>query len=148
MKPISYLRFLVPTAGPIPARERADDIIHIAHKLNAELFILHIITSENTGNVIKKQEGFKALEIFKNAAERKDIKITEILHEGEVVPSITQFAEEHNIDLIIMGAGEDSIVAEWIISDLKEQTLVPVVVLPGGFSEIMLDDFDQSQNEE
>jgi nucleotide-binding universal stress UspA family protein len=137
LKPISYLKFLVPTAGPVPARERADDIIHIADKLNAELFILHIITPENSGNVIKKQEGFKALEIFKNTAENKNIKITEILHEGEIVPSITQFAEEHNIDLIIMGGGEDCIVAEWIISDLKEQTLVPVVVIPVGFSTIL-----------
>jgi nucleotide-binding universal stress UspA family protein len=142
MKEISYLRFLVPTAGPIPARDRADEIIHMAQKLNAELFILHIITKENSGNVIKKQEGFKALEIFKHAAESKNIKITEILHEGEIVESMSKFAEEHKIDLIIMGAGADNIVAEWVISDLKEQTLVPVVVLPVGFSEIIIDQFE------
>jgi len=137
MTAISYLRFLVPTAGPIPARERAEDIIHIAQKLNAQLFILHIITPEFEDNVIKKQEGYEALKIFRTTAEGRNVRITEVLQEGEIVPRIIQFAEEQSIDLIIMGAGEDQIVAEWIISDLKEKTQVPVVVIPGGFSSIL-----------
>jgi len=137
MKAISYLRILVPTAGPIPARERADDVIHIARKLNAELVIMHILTPENARDHIKRDEGEEALDIFEKAAIRDGVKLTKVLHEGELVPSIIEISETNKIDLIVMGAGEDQIVAEWIISDLKEQSNVPVVVIPGGFSAII-----------
>ena len=137
MKTISYLRILVPTAGPIPARERADDVIHIASKLNAELVIMHILTPENVKLHLKRSEGEEALMIFENAASRAGIKITKVLHEGELVPSIIEVSETNKIDLIVMGAGEDQIVAEWIISDLKEHSNVPVVVIPHGFVSVI-----------
>jgi nucleotide-binding universal stress UspA family protein len=141
MKIISYMKILVPTAGPIPARESAEYIINIASKLNAELFAMHILTPEISKDEAKRSEGKEALEIFNRSAQQKDIKITPVLHEGELVPSIIDFAENNNIDLIVMGAGEDRIVAEWIISDLKEQSQVPVVVIPYGFSSI----FDKNE---
>jgi nucleotide-binding universal stress UspA family protein len=137
MKSISYLKILVPTAGSIPARERADDIIQIASKLKAEIVILHILTPENQENAVKRKEGEEALEIFSRAADSRGIKISTVLHEGEVVPSIKEYAESYKIDLIVMGVSEDRIVAEWIISDLKEQTSVPVVVVPYGFSTLI-----------
>ena len=40
---INYLRILVPTAGPVPARDRADYIMKIAQRLHAEIDVLHII---------------------------------------------------------------------------------------------------------
>jgi nucleotide-binding universal stress UspA family protein len=137
MKPISYLKILVPTAGPLPARERAEDVIHIAYKLNAGLVIMHILSPVTAKDDLKRQEGEEALEIFKNSAERRGMKIETVLAEGELVNSIIEYSMENNIDLIVMGAGEDRIVAEWIISDLKEQSKVPVVIIPYGFSSII-----------
>jgi nucleotide-binding universal stress UspA family protein len=134
MKAISYLKILVPTAGPIPASERADYIMNLANKLNAELFIMHILTPGVQDNEQRRTEGQEALEIFKKSAEIRDVRISTVLHEGELVPSIIDYAENNNMDLIVMGASEDRIVAEWIISDLKEQSKVPVVVVPTGFS--------------
>ena len=137
MKTISYLKILVPTAGPVPAREGADYITHIADKLKGELVILHILTPEVAGDPKKRMEGEEALDIFLRSAERRGVKISSYLHKGELVPSIIEFADNKKIDLVVMGAGKDRIVAEWIISDLKEGSKVPVVVVPGGFSEII-----------
>jgi nucleotide-binding universal stress UspA family protein len=137
MKNISYLKVLVPTAGPVPARERADDIMRIARNLNSELVIIHILTPEHVNNSLKRSEGEEALEIFVEAAGRKGIRISTELIEGEVVKSIIDYSEANGIDLIVMGASEDQIVAEWIISDLKKNSKVPVVVVPYGFSTIL-----------
>lgn len=137
MKAISYLKILVPTAGPIPARERADDIVRIAYRLKGELIIMNILTYSTAGDLGKRREGEEALDIFSKAAERRGVRVTGIIQEGELVKTIKDYAESENIDLIVMGAGEDRIVAEWIISDLKEQSNVPVVVIPYGFSSII-----------
>ncbi|UCH90117.1 MAG: universal stress protein [Thermoplasmata archaeon] len=137
MKTISYLKILVPTAGPVPARERAKDITRIANSLNAELIIMHIITPEHMNDEKRRSEGEEALDIFSNSAENLGIKTSKVLHEGELVPSIIEYSETNNIDLIVMGASEDQIVAEWIISDLKEHSKVPVVVVPYGFSSLI-----------
>ena len=134
---ISYLRILVPTAGPVPAREKADYIMKIAQRLHGEVDVLHII-DKSTANPEKKAEGQQALEIFRYTGERFGVKVNTHLKEGTVVPTITEFANDERIDLIVMGASEDGkIVAEWIVSDLKEKTKVPVVIVPYGLSNIL-----------
>lgn len=134
---INYLRILVPTAGPVPAREKADYIMKIAQRLHGEVDVLHII-DKSTADPEKKAEGQQALEIFRYTGERFGVKVNIHLKEGTVVPTITEFANDERIDLIVMGASEDGkIVAEWIVSDLKEKTKVPVVIVPYGLSNIL-----------
>ena len=131
------MRILVPTAGPVPAREKADYIMKIAKKLHAEVDVLHIV-DKSMVDPEKKSEGKKALDIFKYAGDRFGVKVNAHLEEGEIVPVITSIADQEHIDLIVMGASEDGkIVAEWIVSDLKEKTKVPVVIVPYGLSNIL-----------
>jgi nucleotide-binding universal stress UspA family protein len=134
---ITYLRILVPTAGPVPARDRADYILKIAQRLHGELEVLHII-DKSLEDPTKKEEGQQALDIFQYAGERFGIKVRTHLEEGELIPTLVSFANEHQIDLIVMGASEDGqIVAEWVVSDLKEKSTVPVVIVPYGFSQLL-----------
>jgi nucleotide-binding universal stress UspA family protein len=134
---ITYLRILVPTAGPVPARDRADYILKIAQRLHAELDVLHIIDkTEDDPN--KREEGQQALDIFQYAGQRFGIKVQTYLEEGELIPTLVSFAKDHQTDLIVMGASEDGqIVAEWVVSDLKVKTSVPVVIVPYGFSQLL-----------
>jgi len=119
------MKILVPTAGTKPARENADYILYIAKKLKAEVSVIHIldIGEESPG-------GEEALNIFKEEAENWDVKVTTHLIEGNVVPTIVDFAEEENVNLIIMGASRGRIIADWIVTDILDKTKIPVVIIP------------------
>ena len=134
---INYLRILVPTAGPVPARDRADYIMKIAQRLHAEIDVLHII-DKSLVETEKMEEGQQALDIFQYAGERFGVKVRSHLKEGELIPTLISFANDQQIDLIVMGASDDGqIVAEWVVSDLKEKTIIPVVIVPYGFSQLL-----------
>ncbi|MGA9152327.1 MAG: universal stress protein [Candidatus Nitrosopolaris sp.] len=85
----------------------------ISQRYNAEVYALHIIhadvdlyglheTSEFTRNM--RNEGEKYLDKFKVKANEKDVQIkTEIISSKDISGGILDFAEENNIDLIIIG---------------------------------------------
>ncbi len=135
MPDISYLKMLVPTSGPVPAREKAEYIMKLAHRLRAEILALHIVSDKSEKE--KCEEGEKALKIFEDSAISYNIKINTFLKEGELLETLIHFADEHDVDLIVMGASEDGkIIAEWIVSDLRYKTDLPVVIEPHGFGAI------------
>ena len=125
------MKFLVPTAGPEPAKERADYILTIAKNFGAELAVLHI--AEEGEN---QETGKEALKIFEEAGTKADIQVKTHFKEGNVVKTLSEFAESENVDMIIMGASEGRIVAQWIVTDVIERTKIPVVIIPYGFSQI------------
>lgn len=137
MKNIVNFKLLVPTAGPVPAKSRADYIFKLAKKMRGEVLALHILPEALKTDATKHKEGQDALEIFSNIGLRLEVPVKTYLKEGELVPTLINFAESEKVDLIVMGVGEDRIVAEWIISDLKEHTKIPVVITPYGFSNII-----------
>ena len=122
------MKILVPTAGPVPAAEKANYILEIAKKLNAEVTVLHILDLAETSN------GDKALKIFVDLGSEFGVKVKTLLREGNVVPIIVDTAEDENANLIIMGASEGRIVAEWIVTQVLEKSNVPVVIIPYGYS--------------
>jgi len=125
------MKFLVPTAGPEPARERADYILTIAKNFGAELAVLHIAEPGEDHS-----HGEEALKIFEEAGNKMDVKVSTHLKEGNVVALLSAFAEDEKVDLVIMGASEGRIVAQWIVTDVIEKSKIPVVIIPYGFSQI------------
>ena len=118
------MKILVPTSGIVPAREKADYIMDIATKLNADVTVIHILDlGEDHG-------GTEALDVFKEAGEKKGVTVATHLKEGNVVPTIVDFAEDEKAGLILMGASEGRIVAEWILTDVIDKTNIPVVIIP------------------
>lgn len=122
------MKILVPTAGPKPARENADYILNIAKKLKADISVIHIL---DIGE--ESPRGEEALAIFSEEAEQLGVNVETHLIEGNVVPTIVDFAEEENVSLIIMGAGRGRIVADWIVMDILDKTKIPVVIIPFKF---------------
>jgi nucleotide-binding universal stress UspA family protein len=125
------IKILVPTAGPVPARENADYIMDIAEKLNAEIIAIHIADTGETA------EGKHALEIFGEVGTKRNIKTTTMLKRGEVVGTIAEVAEAEKVNLIVMGASSGRLVADWIVTDVRKKTKIPVVIIPYGFSELL-----------
>lgn len=127
------MKFLIPTAGPEPAKERAEYILTIAKNFGAEVAILHIAEPGED-----QTTGKEALKIFEEAGVKNEITVTTHFMEGNVVKIISEFAESENVDLIVMGASEGRIVAQWIVTDVIERSKIPVVIIPYGFSQIQV----------
>jgi nucleotide-binding universal stress UspA family protein len=125
------MKLLVPTAGPIPAEEKADYVVNIARMLDAEVIALHISDSQDS------PEGQAALEIYKKAASKSTVKLSTQIKSGDVVSAISEVAESENVDLIIMGASEGRITAKWIAVDILEKSKVPIVIIPQGFEHMV-----------
>ena len=135
MPEISFLKLLVPTAGPAPAKEKAEHVMRLAIKLHAEVLALHILKNQNDNE--KNKQGKEALKIFEDTGIKYNVKVNTFLTEGELLPTIINFAKEKDVDLIVMGASEDGrMIAEWIVSDLRYKTDLPVVIEPHGFASI------------
>jgi nucleotide-binding universal stress UspA family protein len=121
------MRLLVPTAGPIPAREKAEYVSKLACSLEAELIVLHIAKNDD------ETLGQEAFKIFENQCNKENIQLKTIIEHGEIVPTISKIAESENADLIVMGASEEKIVAKWLAADIMERSKVPIVIIPMGF---------------
>jgi len=124
------MKLLVPTAGPEPAREKAEYVSRLASSLEAELIVLHIIRNNNA------LPGKEALKIFEKQCKKDNIKIKTLIKDGEIVPTISKVADEEKVDLIVMGASEGRVVAQWLAADIMERSKVPMVIIPMGFEEL------------
>lgn len=118
-------KILVPTAGPTAAAEIADYTTQIADSLDAHLVVLHVLRIGQS-----REAGELTLSYFVDAAKNYDVKVETHMVEGAMLNRIIDFAEDNEIDLIVMGASHGSIVDEWISSDVRENTSVPVLVIP------------------
>jgi len=124
------MKILVPTAGPMPAKENADYIVDIAKRFGAEIIALHILKE---GEQAEKEE--EALSTFSEAGQKGKINVTKMLRKGDIVSIIIESAKKESVDLIIMGASQGKVVAEWVSTDVKGRTTIPVVVIPHAFQE-------------
>lgn len=121
------MKLLVPTAGPVPAREKAEYVSKLACSLEAEIIVLHIVKDNN------EEAGKEAFKIFENQCNKENLKLKTIIEKGEIIPSISKVASQENADLIVMGASEGRVVAKWMAADVIERSKVPVVIIPMGF---------------
>ncbi len=129
------LKLLIPTAGPTPAKEKAEYIIKLVKRLRAKALILHIV--KDVAETEKCDQGKVALKIFKEAGDKFNVEVDTFLRDGELLDTISKFAEDYDVDLIIMGASEEGkMIADWIVSDLRYKTDLPVVIEPHGFGTI------------
>ena len=127
------MKILIPTAGPEPAREKAEYVAKLASSLEAKMIVLHIVQNNN------EKPGKEAFKIFENQCKKNKIKLKTVIKDGEVVPTISKVAEEEKADLIVMGASEGRVVEKWLAADILERTKVPVVIIPMGFDSVVFE---------
>ena len=108
-----FSKILVAIDSSDASMDAADYATSISQRYNAELYALHVIhtdvdlgwphvTSEFMRNM--RNEGEKYLDKVKVKANEKDIHIkTEIISSKDIAGGILDFAEENNIDLIVIG---------------------------------------------
>ena len=106
-------KILVLVDGSEPSMDAADYAISISKEYNAELYALHVIRADvdlfgphETSEFMTRMrnEGEKYLNKVKLNANEKNIQIkTEIISSINIAGGIVDYAEENNIDLIVIG---------------------------------------------
>lgn len=119
------LKILVPTAGQAAAEDTADYAMQVARALNADILALHVIKRGNA-----KEAGELSLQYFTDAGKTYAVDVETEFREGAVIKEIVGFAAEREVDLIMMGASHGSVLDQWLASDVRENTEVPVLVIP------------------
>ncbi len=115
----------MPTAGQTTAAEIADYVMQIANAIGAEVLALHVIP-----NGVSREPGELSLEFFQNAGQQSGVKVECHFREGAVIHQIVDFAEQQRVDLIVMGASQGRVVDQWISSDVRDGTAIPVLIIP------------------
>src|SRR5205807_9290282 len=106
-------KILVAIDGSDASMDAADYAISISKKYNVELYALHVIRADvdlfgqhETSEFITRMrnEGEKYLNKVKLIADEKNIQIkTEMISSIDIARGIVDYAEENNIDLIVIG---------------------------------------------
>lgn len=117
------MKILAATAGSLPARKRADYIVELAEKLDAELIVLHVVAGQKD-----YADGEKALDIFKWKKRSKPLK--SILRIGELAPTIARTANVEEADLVILGIEGGINSLNNICQDVAKETDISILLVP------------------
>ena len=148
--PKSYKRILVPLDGSGLAEQVLEDIKAIVSNKKDSLITLLMVVEPLVKPYLVdyfSRDEYEAAE-EKNQAEAKDYLVSiaeeltkvgiraevELIVGGEADSTILDYAEEHNIDLIVMSTHGRSAVRRWIFGSVAQRILrhskVPVLVVP------------------
>jgi len=107
---VTISKILVPIDGSAASMDAADYATSISKEYNAELYALHVIRSDLAAETSEsfmtrmKKEAEEYLKKVKLNADEKKVQIkTEIIPSINIAGGILDYAEENNIDLIVIG---------------------------------------------
>jgi nucleotide-binding universal stress UspA family protein len=119
------MKIIIPTAGSVLDQRAVDYVINIAKRINAQLFVLHVLAENET-----EEAGKQNLSLFIENGKAEKVPANGILRRGDIIPVIIEVAEEKSVDLIILGVSHGEIVAEWMNAGAMERTNIPVLIIP------------------
>lgn len=101
-------KILVAVDGSVTSSSAAENAIDLAEKFGADLTALYIVPPNIRISEIfdlAKQNGQKIVDEVKNAESAKKLNVqTEVLWDvGSVTKAIVEYAEENNVNLIVLG---------------------------------------------
>lgn len=117
------MKILVPTAGQKAAQDTAEYAMQVA--LDADVIALHVIKPGNS-----REAGELSLQYFTDAGQSYGVEVETEFREGAVIRQIVSYAEEREVSLIVMGASHGRVLDQWLVSDVRESTEIPVLVIP------------------
>ncbi|GAB3693011.1 universal stress protein [Halorubrum pallidum] len=146
-----YERILIPTDGSDVAEAAVDHALDLAEKYDAEVHALYVVDIDSvnlslgTEQVDRLRQGrFGEMEELKERAdeatgtvaergEERGIEVVEHISGGRPHKLIGEYAEDHDVDLIVMGSHGRAGVRRALLGSVTERTLrsthVPVLVV-------------------
>ena len=140
---ITFQKILVAIDGSDESMNAADYAVSISKEYNAELYALYVIRADvdlfgvhpnSEYATTMKNEGEKYLDKVKRKAAEKDIQIkSEVIASINIAGGIVDFAEENNIDLIVIGTRGSSGFKKLLLGSVAAYTITyahcPVMVV-------------------
>ncbi|WP_049982159.1 universal stress protein [Halorubrum sp. BV1] len=146
-----YERILIPTDGSDVAEAAVDHALDLAEKYDAEVHALYVVDIDSvhlslgTEQVDRLRQGrFGEMEELKEQAdeatgsvadrgEERGIEVVEHISGGRPHKLIGEYAEDHGMDLIVMGSHGRAGVRRALLGSVTERTLrsthVPILVV-------------------
>lgn len=125
-----YENILVPTDGSDAAATAGKAAFALARRFDADLHAIHVLDTESD-----REYGSEVIAAIEDAAAEVDVPTTTTLvpREGSVPQSIITYAEDHDVDCIVMGTTGRSGLRQYVLGSVTERTLreapVPVVTV-------------------
>lgn len=136
-----YERILVPTDGSENSEDAVAHAVDIAGQYGAEIHALYVI---NTGAVASPEPAFReefiatgrehgehAVSAVEAAAAAADVPVATAVIQGTPYEEILDYADEHGIDLIVMGTHGRTGLRHFLLGSVAERVIrhAPVPVL-------------------
>lgn len=138
-----YDAILVPTDGSGGEQQFVEEAISLAELTGATVHVLHVVDaglseslSESTQSMIHddlKTSGETAVSSIEGAAERAGLETETAIVNGTPADEIVRYADEHDIDAIVMGTHADTGVSHLILGSVTERVIrlstIPVLAV-------------------
>ena len=127
-------KILVAVDGSVTSSSAAENAIDLAEKFGADLTALYIVPPNIRISEIfdlAKQNGQKIVDEVKNTESAKKLNVqTEVLWDvGSVTKAIVEYAEENNVNLIVLGTRGISGIKQMLLgSTLQEWSHILIVL--------------------
>ncbi len=130
-QPLGDRRLLVTTAGATPAMRKADTIVSIAKRLDADIVLAYITPRSS---IVSEREGEKAADIFQACADRHDVGLRLVIEEGDIVDSIRRVARREGCGAVVIGGSRTPVLMAWKRADVEDRLRravdIPLIVVP------------------
>jgi nucleotide-binding universal stress UspA family protein len=140
-----FKRILVATDGSENAEKAASYGINIAKITGAEVYALYVISTQNVvttrtvtgwGEAVEEyleNKGKVAIDEVEKMGKDSGVKIESVVLRGIPAEKILEYAEENNIDLIVMGTQGLTGIKKFLIGSVAENVVrhskIPVMVI-------------------
>jgi nucleotide-binding universal stress UspA family protein len=149
MKEGTYKRIMVATDGSKPARKAVETGIDIAKLSGAKIYAVYVVVPtthsardfgwEKAAMEHFRNEGKRATGFVEETAKAAGIKVESVLLEGHPADEIVKFAEQNDIEMIVMGTlgktGLDRFLLGSVAENVVRHSKIPVLVVRGENSE-------------
>jgi len=137
-----YDRILVPTDGSPAAEAAVEQAVSLARQYGATIHALYVVDSsaystlEAGAEVVidsLETEGERAVEEIATAAEEAGVDVTTAVTTGTAYRGILSYADEHGVDLIVMGTHGRRGIDRYLLGSVTERVVrtadVPVLTV-------------------
>lgn len=137
-----YDRVLLPTDGSDAAEAAAEHAYSHAEQYDAELHVLHVIPENESTSIVGhgderldtlEARGHDAITPLVEDASTRDLSVTSAIEVGTPYREILSYADEHDVDLIVMSTHGRSGVGRVVMGSVTERVIrvgeTPVVAV-------------------
>lgn len=131
-----YTKIMVATDGSEPVRRAVETAVEIAKISGAKLYGVYVIPYgrpliayprdvgwERATLEHFRAEGKEATAYVENSAKAENVEVESVLLEGDPASEIVDFAEENNIDLIVMGTHGRTGFQKFLLGSVAERVV-------------------------